>query len=82
MRVKKGCLKDAADINTPGAKYNSSETWTDLMVPTVEELSKARNNISTPRRLKLGEMLSVMSESHPTPLGGFEKIGRLSEKGR
>jgi hypothetical protein len=72
-------LKEAKS-NTPGDSCNSSGSWTEVMVPTVEELSKARDNISTPRQLKLGGMLSVLSESHPTPLRGFEKISDVTER--
>jgi hypothetical protein len=49
------------------------------MLPTLAKLSQARANISTPHRLKLGEMLSTFSETLPAPLSGFEKIEELSD---
>jgi hypothetical protein len=64
---------------TPGSSHGTTDSWTKVMVPTLEELAQARANISTPRQLKLGEMLSTFSETLPTPLGGFEKIGDLSD---
>jgi hypothetical protein len=54
-------------------------SWAEVNVPVLADLSKARQNINTPRRLKLGALLSVFSESLSEPLGGFESIDLLDE---
>jgi hypothetical protein len=72
-------LKEAEGA-TPGSSHGTTEgSSAKVMLPTLAELSQARANISTPRRLKLGEMLLTFSETLPAPLGGFEKIEELSD---
>jgi hypothetical protein len=62
-----------------GMSIKTVSSWAEANVPVLADLSKARQNINTPRRLKLGAMLSVFSETSSEPLGGFESIDLLDE---
>jgi hypothetical protein len=73
-------LKEAEGATPRSSHGTTDDSWAKVMLPTLAELSQARANISTPRRLKLGEMLSTFSETLPAPLWcGFEKIEELSD---
>jgi hypothetical protein len=61
-----------------GLSVNGSDnsSWEEVEVPGVENFKKARDNLQTPRRLKLAPLLVAAVESSPSATGDLQSIAQ------
>jgi hypothetical protein len=57
-----------------GLESSDTESWEEVEAPDVEKFERARNNLQTPKRLRLGPLLVAAVEAAPPTPQVFIKL--------